>query len=276
MTSVFKPSLLAGQTAIVTGGGSGLGASIAQRIAGHGASVAIIGRSMDKAQAMANQLVEAGGKATAHAADVRDYDAVAGIAREVAERNGGIDIVVAGAAGNFVSRASDMSSNGFKAVMDIDLLGSFNTFRAVLPHLSGAPGGRLLAISAVQSLNPMAMQSHVCAAKAGLNMLVQSLAIELGPMGIRCNVMAPGPVEETEGMRRLAPEGNKSWATLLRAIPLRRAATLDEIADLALFLVSDAARYISGAVIPIDGALSNVGSLGFGDMLLESASRNSD
>jgi NAD(P)-dependent dehydrogenase (short-subunit alcohol dehydrogenase family) len=117
---------------------------------------------------------------------------------------------------------------------------------------------------------PTAAQSHVCAAKAGIDMLVRTLSIEWGPEGIRCNAIAPGPVAGTEGMSRLAPDGESSWDRLLSGIPMGRAAEKDEVADLALFLVGGAAAYINGTVIAIDGGQSNLGSLPFGSMLLDS------
>ena len=161
---------------------------------------------------------------------------------------GPVDICIAGAAGNFVAEAANMSSNGFRTVVDIDLVGTWNTFRAVLALLREGRSN-LLAISAVQSVMPMATQAHVCAAKAGIDMLVRTLSIEWAQRGVRCNAIAPGPVADTEGMRRLAPEGDTSWARVLAGIPMARAADADEIADLALFLCSGAARYIHGTVI---------------------------
>ncbi|CAL8475614.1 protein of unknown function (plasmid) [Caballeronia sp. S22] len=141
-----------------------------------------------------------------------------------------------------------MSANGFRTVIDIDLVGTFNTFRAALDVLREGRAN-LLAISAVQSILPMAAQAHVCAAKAGIDMLVRTLSIEWASRGIRCNAIAPGPVADTEGMKRLAPDGDSSWERLLAGIPMRRAAERDEIADLALFLCSGAASYINGAII---------------------------
>jgi NAD(P)-dependent dehydrogenase (short-subunit alcohol dehydrogenase family) len=150
-----------------------------------------------------------------------------------------------------------MSANGFKAVVDIDLLGTFNTCRAAFEHLK-RPGASIINISATQAFTPMPMQAHVCAAKAGVDMLTKCLAIEWGPDGVRVNSIAPGAVADTEGMNRLAPtpEIKKQVA---RGIPLKRFATKDEIADLALFLCSDAASFITGAVVVCDGGQSLAG-----------------
>jgi NAD(P)-dependent dehydrogenase (short-subunit alcohol dehydrogenase family) len=180
-----------------------------------------------------------------------------------AEQYGEIDILVCGAAGNFPAPALGMSSNGFKAVLEIDVLGTFNAARAAFEFLK-KPGATVVNISAPQAYLPMPMQAHVCAAKAGVDMLTKCLALEWGADGVRVNSIAPGAVDDTEGMRRLAPtpEIKKQFT---RAIPLKRFATRDEIADLALFLSSDAAQFITGAVVVCDGGQSLAG-LGMGMM----------
>ena len=142
-------------------------------------------------------------------------------------------MLIAGAAGNFPAPVLGMSANGFKAVIDIDLLGTFNVCRAAHQYLT-KPGASVIAISAGQADTPMAYQAHVCAAKAGVNLLIQSLALEWGPDGIRLNCIAPGPTEDTEGMRRLAPT-DEHRAKVLTRVPLGRYGTKDELADLALF-----------------------------------------
>jgi NAD(P)-dependent dehydrogenase (short-subunit alcohol dehydrogenase family) len=257
MAEVFDEKLLKGKTAIVTGGGSGINLAIARRYAQSGAKVALIGRTKEKLDAAADEIRKAGGTASGHPADVRDYDALVSAIRSAREAHGDIDLVVCGAAGNFPALALGMSANGFKSVVDIDLLGTFNTCRAVFEHLK-RPGASIINISAMQAFTPMPMQAHVCAAKAGVDMLTKCLAIEWGPEGVRVNSIAPGAVDDTEGMRRLAPtpEIRKQFA---RSIPLQRFATKDEIADLALFLSSDAAKFITGAVVVCDGGQSLAG-----------------
>lgn len=256
MAEVFVPKLLAGKNAIVTGGGSGINFTIARRFAENGANVALIGRTKEKLDAAADEIRKAGGTASGHPADVRDYDALAAAIKSARDANGEIDLVVCGAAGNFPAPALGMSANGFKAVIDIDLLGTFNTCRAVYEHLR-RPGASIINISATQAFTPMAMQAHVCAAKAGVDMLTKCLAIEWGP-DVRVNSIAPGAVGETEGMKRLAPTP-EIQKQLTRSIPLRRFATRDEIADLALFLSSEAATFITGAVVVCDGGQSLAG-----------------
>lgn len=269
MIDIFKPELLSRKVAFITGGGSGINQRIADRYAQAGAAIAIMGRDKGKAEAAATLIREAGGRAIGLAGDVRDHDQVSAALYATHKEFGAIDIVVAGAAGNFVAHASNMSANGFKTVIDIDLLGTFNTAHAAYEYLA-KNGGMVLAISAVQATLPTATQAHVCAAKAGVDMLIKTLAIEWGGVGIRCVGIAPGPVADTEGMKRLAPDGQASWDRILGHIPSRRAASRDEIASLAIFLASAAGQYINGAVIPIDGGQTAVGSYEFGAMLDDS------
>jgi NAD(P)-dependent dehydrogenase (short-subunit alcohol dehydrogenase family) len=257
MSEVFGKKVLDGKTAVVTGGGSGINLAIARRFVEHGAKVALIGRTKEKLDAAAGEIRAAGGVATGHPADVRDYDALAAAIKAAREAHGEIDIVVCGAAGNFPAPALGMSANAFKSVVDIDLLGTFNTCRAAFEHLK-RPGSSIVNISAMQAFTPMPMQAHVCAAKAGVDMLTKCLAIEWGIEGVRVNSIAPGAVDDTEGMRRLAPtpEIRKQFT---RTVPLQRFATKDEIADLALFLCSDAAKFITGAIVVCDGGQSLAG-----------------
>lgn len=257
MSEAFGKKLLDGKAAVITGGGSGINLAIAKRFAEHGAKVALIGRTREKLDAASAEIRGAGGIATAHAADVRDYDALSAAIKAATEAHGKIDVVVCGAAGNFPAAALGMSANAFKSVIDIDLLGTFNTCRAVFEHLR-RPGASVINISAMQAFTPMPMQAHVCAAKAGVDMLTKCLAIEWGPDGVRVNSIAPGAVDDTEGMRRLAPTP-EIRQQLTRAVPLKRFATKDEIADLALFLSSDAANFITGAVVVCDGGQSLAG-----------------
>jgi NAD(P)-dependent dehydrogenase (short-subunit alcohol dehydrogenase family) len=257
MSEVFGKKVLEGKTAIITGGGSGINLAIAKRFAEHGVKVALIGRTKEKLDDAAAEIRGAGGTATGHPADVREYDALAAAIKSARDAHGEIDIIVCGAAGNFPAPALGMSANAFKSVVDIDLLGTFNTCRAAFEHLK-RPGASIVNISAMQAFTPVPMQAHVCAAKAGVDMLTKCLAIEWGIEGVRVNSIAPGAVDDTEGMRRLAPtpEIRKQFT---RTVPLQRFATKDEIADLALFLCSDAAKFITGAVVVCDGGQSLAG-----------------
>jgi len=254
MSSVFRESLLTGKVAFVTGGGSGICLRIAERFAQQGAKVALVGRTQEKLDGAAGGIRQAGGEASGFAADVRNFEALSGALEKTRERYGEIDILLCGAAGNFPAPALGMSANGFKAVIDIDLLGTFNTCRAAYEHLR-KPGASVIAISATHAFRPIPLQAHVCAGKAGVDILMKTLAIEWGGAGVRLNVISPGPVDDTEGMRRLAPT-QEIHDKLAASIPLRRFATKDEIADLALFLSSDAAAYVTGGVFVCDGGQS--------------------
>jgi len=254
MASIFRDRLLAGKVAFITGGGSGIGLRIAERFAEHGAQVMVAGRRAEKLEQAKADIGQRGGVAAISPLDVRDYPALEAALDRTHREFGAIDIVVAAAAGNFPAPVLGMSANGFKAVIDIDLLGTFNTFRAAYGHLR-LPGTSLLAISAAHATVPMASQAHVCAAKAGVELLLKTLAIEWGPAGVRCNTIVPGPTADTEGMRRLAPTPEIE-DNIKGTLPLRRFGTKDELADLALFLCSDAAAYITGGSFPCDGGSS--------------------
>lgn len=262
MQSIFRDGLLKDQVAVITGGGSGINLRIAERFAAQGARCALIGRTQAKLDAAVEGITAAGGTAIGLAADVRDYEALAKHMSAVRERFGEIDMVICGAAGNFPAPAAGMSANGFKAVVDIDLLGTFNTCRSAFEHLR-KPGASIVSISATQAFQPMPLQAHVCAAKSGVDMVMKVLAIEWAGSGVRLNSIAPGPVDDTEGMRRLTPTPEMK-EQLTRAVPLGRYATKDEIAEVALFLCSPAGAYITGAVLVVDGGMSLLGSRGMG------------
>ncbi len=220
----------------------------------------LVGRTQEKLDKACEQIAAACGTAMGTAADVRDYGALEAALRKTRDAWGEIDIVLCGAAGNFPALATGMSANGFKAVVDIDLLGTFNTCRAAFEHLR-KPGASVISISATHGYVPYAFQAHVCAAKAGVEHLSRVLAMEWGPAGVRVNAIAPGPVDATEGMSRLAPT-EEMRTRVAQGVPLRRFATKGEVADLALFLVSDAASYITGGTFPCDGGSGLMGGRG--------------
>lgn len=242
----------------VFGGTSGINLGIASCFASAGADVAVASRSQDKVDAAVETLKSLGSAATGYALDVRDFDAVQTALTSHAADFGELDVLVSGAAGNFPALANDMSANGFKSVVDIDLLGSFHVLRSAFPYLH-KPGASVINISAPQAFVPMPMQSHVCAAKAGVDMLTKTLALEWGPYGVRVNSISPGPIADTEGMRRLAP--NEDIAKQYKkSVPLQRFGTVEEIGQAAMFLSSAAAQYVSGVVLPVDGGWSVAGA----------------
>ena len=264
MDNVFAPNLLAGKAALVTGGGSGIGAGIARLFARHGAKVALVGRTKEKLDAIAAEIRSAGGEASVHPADVRDFAALEGAVNAAAASFGRLDLLVNSAAGTFLAPAASLSANGFRAVVDIDLCGTFNACRAAFPHLSKG-GGCIVSITATQATVPTPLQVHAGAAKAGIEKLTRDLALEWGRMGIRVCAVAPGPVEGTEGMSRLAP--GSAGDDLKKRVPLARYASIEEIAAAALYLVSPAAAYVTGSTLLVDGGTSLIGAGPFLDMM---------
>ncbi len=222
-----------------------------------GAKVVINGRNVEKLEGAVKGL-QAHGTAMGVPADVRDYASMEKAFQTARDAYGEIDIMVCGAAGNFPAPVLGMSSNGFKAVMDIDVLGTFNACRAGFEHLR-KPGATVINISAPQAFLPTAMQAHVCAAKAGVDMLTRVLAIEWGGAGVRVNSISPGPIDDTEGMKRLAPS-DAAREKIIQTLPLQRMGAKADISNLALFLASDAASYITGSVMLCDGGWSLLGS----------------
>lgn len=242
---------LAGKNAFISGGTSGINLAIARRYAAEGANVCVIGRDSAKAERAGREIAREGADALGLSADVRDFEQVSGAMRAAADRFGPLDIVIAGAAGNFLAPAVDISAKGFKTVVDIDLIGTYNVFRAAF-DVAAKPGASFIAITAPQGMRPQALQAPACAAKAGVNMLVRCLALEWGPGGVRVNAISPGPIEGTEGVARLIPTA-EARQTVERRLALRRLGTLDEIAEMALFVASDRARYVTGAILDCDG-----------------------
>lgn len=264
MSSVFLPGLLVGKHALVTGGGSGIGAGIAKRLAEQGAAVALVGRTKEKLDAVAAEMVKAGGKASVHACDVRDYAALEAQVNAAAELMGGLDILVNSAAGNFLAPAAGLSANGFRSVIDIDLCGTFNASRASFVHLS-KHGGTIVSITATQAFVATPMQCHAGAAKAGIEKLTRDLALEWARFGIRVVAVAPGPIADTEGMKRLAPPGVEDM--LQNRVPLRRAGTIEEVCEAVTFLVSPAGAYVTGTTLLVDGGTTLLGPGPFLEMM---------
>lgn len=250
---LLSPTLLAGTAVFITGGGSGINLAVAHGFASVGADVAICGRTPDKLDRAADELRRAHPVRVVTApADVRDYDGVQAAVGAAVDAFGRLDAVVAGAAGNFFCAAEAITSKGFTTVVEIDLLGSFHTARAAFDHLK-ASRGSLLFVSAGQAYLPFSHQVHVGAAKAGIDNMMTNLALEWGQHGIRANSIVPGPIQDTEGMRRLtAPVGVETWTD---AVPLGRFGRADEIAAMAVVLSSPLASYVTGARIVVDGGL---------------------
>ena len=261
----MNPSFdFSGKNVFVAGGTSGINLGIAHAFARAGARLTVVSRSPEKVSAAVAALKEHGGEVAGHALDVREYAAVDQAFKETQSRFGNIDILISGAAGNFPAPALGISPNGFKSVVDIDLMGTFHVLRAAFPYVT-KPGGCLINISAPQAFLPMEFQMHVCAAKAGVDMITRVAAMEWGPAGIRVNSVVPGPIDHTEGMRRLAPT-EEARALAVDSVPLKCLGTVDMIADACLWLASPMASYVTGVILPVDGgwSLGGAASLGKG------------
>lgn len=264
MSSVFVSGLLKGRVAFVTGGGSGIGAGIAKRLAEQGAKVGLLGRTAEKLETVAGEIKAAGGEAMIVPADVRQYASVEAAINQTADAFGRLDILINSAAGNFLAPAAALSANGFRSVIDIDLCGTFNACRAAFAHLS-KEGGSIVSITATQAEIPTPLQCHAGAAKAGIEKLTRDLALEWARSGIRVNSVAPGPIEGTEGMTRLAP-GDVA-TNFKKRVPVGRWGTIEEIADAVLYLVSPAGTFITGTTLLIDGGTSLLGAGPFLEMM---------
>jgi peroxisomal 2,4-dienoyl-CoA reductase len=249
---VFTKDCLAGKVALVTGGGSGICKGIARGFLEHGAKVFIISRSVERLEVAAGELVaETGGEVGYAACDVREPERVEQVIAECLELFGSLDIVVNGAAGNFLAPAANLSYNAFKTVLSIDTLGTYNVSKAAFTAAMREKGGVILNISATLHYVGVPMQVHAGSAKAANDAMTRHLAVEWGGANVRVNAIAPGPVSDTEGVKRLVGSGFKE--KMERQIPLGRFVEISEVADAAIFLASDAAKFITGDVLVVDG-----------------------
>lgn len=245
-----------GASVFVAGGTSGINLGIADAFARAGANVAVMSRDRDRVSGAARHLARHGVKTMGVQGDVRDMGEVRAAMKAVHDDHGPFDVLVSGAAGNFLCPALELSSNGFKAVVDIDLVGTFHVMRCGF-DFAHRPGASFINISAPQSVSPAPMQVHVCAAKAGLDQVMRVLALEWGEYGVRVNSIMPGPIEDTGGLARLLADDERS--RFEERVPLRRVGQKDDIANMALFLGSERASYMTGALIPVDGGVSLLG-----------------
>lgn len=263
---VFAPGLLEGRTAFVTGGGSGIGYGIASRLASLGASVAVFSRSGERVAGAAERLAGAHGVRTLGVAgDVRDPEAVHEAVARARDELGSLDILVNNAAGNFYAPSAELSPNGWRAVVEIDLFGTFHACQAVFPPMAEQGWGRIVSISMTLHYRGWPLMAHATAAKAGVDALTRTLALEWARHGIRVNAVAPGPVP-TEGVREAFRPPTEGAADVFgerartgfaeRFIPAGRLGTPDDVANMVAYLVSPAGDWITGAIMVVDGGES--------------------
>ncbi|KAH6898505.1 hypothetical protein B0T10DRAFT_111525 [Thelonectria olida] len=257
LSPVWRDDIFKDRVVFVTGGAGTICSMQTRALVRLGANACIIGRKVEKTEAVAKDIaaVRPGAKVLGiGGCDVRKAESLQAAAERCAKELGGIDFVIAGAAGNFVSPIEGLSSNAFKTVMDIDVLGTFNTIKATVPHLVRSKTPRIIYVSATFHYTGMPLQAHVSAAKASIDSLMASVALEYGPRGITSNVIAPGGVEDTEGLARLGSSADAERSSYLKGIPLGRLASVRDVADATVFLFSEAGSYINGQVLAVDGA----------------------
>ncbi len=251
---MFNKDILSNKSILITGGGSGLGLAMAKRFGVLGANVAICGRTEEKLNSAAKEISATGAKVLTHVVDIRDYDKVGEMMKRIVGEFGSLDGLVNNAAGNFLSASEDLSPNAFKAVVDIVLTGSFNCTQQFGKYLiENKKNGSVLSIVTTYTESGSAFVLPSACAKAGVYAMTTSLATEWGMYGIRLNAIAPGLFPTEGAWSRLMPGDSSLIEKYKKKVPLGRFGKHEELADLAVFLMSDLASYITGECVTIDG-----------------------
>ncbi|MCJ1473962.1 hypothetical protein MMC13_002618 [Lambiella insularis] len=294
VSDVWREGIFANKVVFCTGGAGTICNAQVRALVHLGANACIVGRNVEKTESMAKDIATArnGAKVLGlGSVDVRSPESINAAVAKCVEQLGGIDYMIAGAAGNFLAPISQLSSNAFKSVIDIDVLGSYNTLKATMPHLikaaastrakeksgtapnpphnpelpsSSSPllsnqhltptdssSGRIIFISACLHYTGLPLQAHVCAAKAAIDALSATTAIELGPRGVTSNVISPGGITNTEGMERLSRNEDPDGAA--KRNPMGRLGTTKDISDATVYLFSDAGNHVNGTILVVDG-----------------------
>ncbi|EGR31106.1 hypothetical protein IMG5_117480 [Ichthyophthirius multifiliis] len=252
--SIFQQNLFTKKVVLVTGGATGICYIIAQQFLKHGATVCIMSRKQKNINEAIELLKKEANSNLIYGTtcDVRKLEEIEKAVEFFIQKAGNIDILVNGAAGNFLIPFEKLSPNAFRTVIDIDLLGTFLVSKVVYSKCFKGKGGNIINISALLQICGVALQTHAGAAKAGVDAMTRHLAIELGPQNVRVNGIAPGSIDGTAGFEKLMP-GNDLLINIVDVVPLNRLGNKEDIANCALFLASEAASYITGQIIVVDG-----------------------
>lgn len=258
--SVFRPGLLAGKAAIVSGGGTGIGLAVTRELLELGCNVLICSRSaakLDAAVAMLRRLKLAG-EVHAHACNIRREDEVVTLVETAVRVLGRVDFLVNNGGGQFVSPAEDISGKGFRAVVETNLVGTFLMCREVYRQWMSQHGGAIVNVTMVTE-NGLPRMSHSGAARAGVTNLTRSLATEWASSGVRINCVAPGIIFTQSGFANYGAMGETMVESITPALPMKRLGTAEEVSAAVTFLLVEGSAYTSGSTIPVDGGLSTVG-----------------
>jgi peroxisomal 2,4-dienoyl-CoA reductase len=254
-TAVFKPDIFNGKVLFCTGGGSGIGRGMVYAVMKHGANAVIVGRNAERLQKAAEELSKETGRVCVPApADVRKPEQLRAAVDKTIEKFGRIDFVINAAAGNFLAPISNLSENGFRTVIEIDVLGTYNSIKATLPHVRKSKGS-YIHVSTTMHYRATPWQVHVSAAKAAIDATSAVLAVEEGPHGVRSNVLTPGPIGGTEGMARLLAVQE---TPIEDTIALGRQGVNEDCGSATVFLFSDAASWVTGQVLVADGGSNHL------------------